>query len=194
MKAKRAAIMAGGRSRRMGRPKAGLELAGRPLIGYPIAAAREAGLEPFVVAKPDSELPALDCEVLAEPVEPIHPLTGIVAALEHAGAPLVVIACDLPLLPAALLAELAGREGELVVPAGPRPQPLAARWEPALLGRLRAGLAIDQPLTGLAAELGADAIAVTELRRFGDPGEMFANVNEPGDLARIEALLGAEAT
>ncbi len=178
----------------MGRPKAALELAGRPLIGYPIAAARAAGLEPFVVAKPDSELPALDCEVLAEPAEPVHPLTGIVAALEHAGAPLVVIACDLPLLPAALLAALAAREGELVVPADPRPQPLAARYEPALLGRLRAALAMDQPLTRLAAEIGAEAIAAAELSRFGDPSEMFANVNEPDDLARIEALLGTGPT
>jgi molybdopterin-guanine dinucleotide biosynthesis protein A len=106
----------------MGRPKAPLTLAGRPLIGYPIAAARKAGLEPLVFAKPGSELPPLDCEVLEEPAEPIHPLTGIVAALGHAGAPVVVLACDMPLVPAALIAELAGRDADLV-----RPSPAAAR-------------------------------------------------------------------
>jgi molybdopterin-guanine dinucleotide biosynthesis protein A len=51
VKARHAAILAGGRSSRMGEPKAGIELAGRPLISYPIAAARIAGLEPLVVAK-----------------------------------------------------------------------------------------------------------------------------------------------
>ncbi|HET6831834.1 MAG TPA: NTP transferase domain-containing protein, partial [Solirubrobacterales bacterium] len=133
MRAKRAAIMAGGRGRRMGGPKAGAELAGRPLISYPIAAARAAGLEPLVVAKPDSELPALDCEVLAEPPEPIHPLTGIIAALEYVDEPVVVVACDVPLVPAALIAVLAVREDPLVVPADPGPQPLIARYDPGLL-------------------------------------------------------------
>ena len=193
MRASHAAIMAGGRSSRMGRPKAAVALAGRPLIAYPIAAARAAGLEPFVVAKPDSELPPLDCEVLAEPADPVHPLTGIVAALEHAGAALVVIACDLPLVPAALIAELAGREAPLALPADPRPQPLIARWDPVLLPRLRAGLLMDEPLNRLAAELGAEAIAGAELRSFGDPERMFSNVNDPAGLARIEALLGGQS-
>ena len=35
------------------------------------------------------------------------------------------------------LAELAGREEPLVVPADPRPQPLVARWDPCLLDLLR---------------------------------------------------------
>jgi len=193
MRAKHAAIMAGGRSSRMGRPKAGIALAGRPLISYPIAAARSAGLEPLVVAKPDSELPSLDCEVLVEPVEPVHPLTGIIAALEHVGAPLVVIACDLPLVPAALIAELASREAGLVLPADPRPQPLVARYDPSLLRRLRAGLLMGEPLNRLAAELEAEVIASGELRRFGDPDEIFANANDPAGLARIEALLARQS-
>jgi molybdopterin-guanine dinucleotide biosynthesis protein A len=193
MRAERAAIMAGGRSSRMGRPKAAVELAGRPLIAHPIAAARAAGLEPIVVAKPGSELPDLDCEVLAEPEEPTHPLTGIIAALEHLGAPVVVIACDLPLVPPALIAELASREGELVLPADPRPQPLIARYEPGLLRRLRSGLLMDEPLNRLAAELGAIVIPRSELQRFGDPEEIFSNVNDPAGLARIEALLGGQS-
>lgn len=192
MRATQAAIVAGGRSRRMGRPKATIELRGRAMIDHPIAAARGAGLEPFVVAKVDSELPPLGCEVLIEPPEPVHPLTGIIAALEHASGPLVVIACDLPLVPAALIAELAAREVPLAVPADPRPQPLIARYEPSLLPRLRASLVTGAPLTGIVAELDAAVIAPRELRGFGDPAVMFANVNDPDGLARVEALLGAE--
>jgi molybdopterin-guanine dinucleotide biosynthesis protein A len=189
MRARRAAIMAGGRGRRMGGPKAGAELAGRPLISYPIAAAREAGLEPLVVAKPDSRLPPLDCEAIVEPAEPVHPLTGIVAALEWIGEPVVVLACDLPLVPAGLLAALAARERPLVVPADPGPQPLVARYAPELLPRLHAWITTGGSLRRLVVELDADVIAGDELRRFGDPATMLANVNDPGNLARVEEIL-----
>ena len=184
--------MAGGRGTRMGGPKAAVELAGRPLIAYPIAAARGAGLEPVVVAKSGSALPALDCEVLIEPDEPVHPLAGIVAALEALGEPLVGIACDLPLLPASLIVALAAREAPLVIPADPSPQPLVARWDPELLPQLRASLATAAPMRRLVAELRAEVIAGEELARHGDPSVIFANVNDPNGLADAEASLAAE--
>lgn len=175
----------------MGGPKAGAGLAGRPLVAYPIAAAREAGLEPIVVAKADSELPPLDCEVLIEPAEPVHPLAGIVAALERCGEPVVVVACDLPLVPAALLAALADRQSPLVVPADPGPQPLLGRYEPVLLPRLRAWLATAAPMRRLVVELDAEVIAGEELRGYGDPDRFLTNVNDAGGLARAEELLAA---
>jgi molybdopterin-guanine dinucleotide biosynthesis protein A len=189
MKARRAAIMAGGRGSRIGGPKAGVELAGRPLISYPIAAALQAGLQPLVVAKPDSALPPLDCELLLEPAEPVHPLIGIVAALEATAEPLVVIACDLPLVPAALIAALAARDAPLVLPADPGPQPLLARYGPELLPRLHDWQVTGGPLRRMVAELEAEVVAGDELRRFGDPATMLANVNDPADLARVEAII-----
>src|SRR5207237_1174148 len=53
------AVLAGGASRRMGAPKALLELGGRPLLEYPLAALQGAGLQPVVVAKRRSPLPPL---------------------------------------------------------------------------------------------------------------------------------------
>jgi len=173
----------------MGVPKAVVELAGSPLISHPIAAARAAGLEPIVVAKASSPLPPLDCPTVTEPNEPTHPLAGIIAALEHLGEPVVVIACDVPLVPAALITELAGREADLVVPADPRPQPLVARYAPALLPRLRASLVMGEPLVKLVADVGGEAIGPGELRTFGDLETMFANANDPAGLGRIEEML-----
>jgi molybdopterin-guanine dinucleotide biosynthesis protein A len=188
--AHRIAILAGGAGSRMGSPKAGVELAGRPLIEHALAAARLARLSPVVVARGDSELPAVRAAVLVEPDGPRHPLNGIVAALEHAREPLVVLACDLPLVPADLLAELARRRAPFAMPLSPRPQPLVARYSPGLLPRLRAALAGEEPMTRLALELGGDGLEEPELRGFGEPERMFLNVNDPGELAAAERLLG----
>ena len=189
--ARHAAILAGGASTRMGTAKAEVEIAGRPMIGYPIAAARAAGLEPFVVAKRDSPLPTLDCLVVREPDEPRHPLTGIVAALERAGGPVVVLACDTPLVPPRLLEALATSPDPFAMPAHPRAQPLIARYSPTLLARLRAGLEAGESLTSVAGSLGGSRLGEEDLREFGDPGTFLANVNEAADADALGPRMGS---
>jgi molybdopterin-guanine dinucleotide biosynthesis protein A len=112
------AVLAGGASRRMGAPKALAELGGRPLIAHPLDAAARAQLRAIVVAKAATPLPALDVPVWIEPDEPQHPLTGLVAALERAGEPVVAVACDQPWLPPDLLARLADTNGGAAVRMG----------------------------------------------------------------------------
>jgi molybdopterin-guanine dinucleotide biosynthesis protein A len=184
-----AAILAGGISGRMGSPKAGIDLAGRPLIAHVIAAAREAGLSPIVVAKRGSQLPPLDCPLIAEPAELTHPLVGIIAALEHCDAPIVALACDMPMLPPALIGLLANIPTPFAMPIHPQPQPLAARYTPATLERLRAALEHREPLVAAALALDGTLLHSDELTRFGDPGWMFANANDRKELERISAEL-----
>lgn len=198
--AHRAAILAGGLGTRMSGSelvhprfpsKAAVPLAGRPLIAHSIAAARLAGLAPAVVAKPDTPLPDLGCPVIDEATRPRHPLAGIVAALELYREPLVILACDLPDLPPELLTEIAHRRARFAMPIHPRPQPLVARYTPALLPRLRAALAAEQPLVEVAESLGGDGLRAAELRGFGDPEAMFANVNTPEELRQAEIRLAS---
>src|SRR3954465_7393444 len=101
-----AAILAGGRSRRMGTDKAMVDFHGEPLIRGPTAAPRAAGLEPVAVAK--HALP-LDIPTWIDGYETSHPLSGLLTALEHG--PVVAIACDQPFVTPGLLAELAVQEG-----------------------------------------------------------------------------------
>ena len=185
------AVLAGGASRRMGTAKATLELGGRPLLEYPLAAVQGAGLEPAVVAKPGSPLPPLAVPRWDEPAEPVHPLTGIVAALTAArGRPVLAVACDMPFVTAELLADLAARAGPLVVPeVDGRLHPLLARWDPSLLPALCDALEREAPLHVVATELDAQRVDEAELRRFCDPARLLFNVNAPGDLERAAAML-----
>jgi len=79
-------VLAGGAGTRLGGGKATVQLAGRALVEWPLAALAGARIEAMVVAKPDTDLPALKVPVLREPDEPRHPLLGIVTALRAAGA------------------------------------------------------------------------------------------------------------
>ena len=185
------AVLAGGRSRRMGSPKALVELAGRPLIAHVLAAVEAASLEPAVVAKPDSLLPPLSCRVLREPAEPIHPLRGLLTALAASGGrPVVVLACDMPFVPPGLLAWLAGVDGRaVVVQAAGGVQPLLARYEPTVAPALEAALARGASAQEAVSVLDPRIVTESELARFGDPELICLNVNTPADVARADAVI-----
>ena len=185
-------MLAGGAGTRLGGSKASVRLAGRPLIAYPLAALAAAGLDPVVVAKPQTELPELGAEVLREAIATRHPLAGIVTALRQLEAPVVVCACDMPFVTAALAELLAGVDASLAVPeARGRTQPLLARYTPAVLGQLERALAAQEPLRGAVAGLKPRIVPERELVRLGDPARMLANVNTPSDLAAAEAELAS---
>jgi molybdopterin-guanine dinucleotide biosynthesis protein A len=185
------AVLAGGASRRMGEPKALVELAGRPLVAHAVGAVADAGLEPIVVAKPDSPVPDLGVTILDEPPEPRHPLTGIVAALRYADTrPVVVIGCDMPLVPPALLGTLARLADPVAAVAiDGEIEPLLARYEPAvepaLMASLRSGTALRPAIEALHPRL----ITEGDLSAYGDPNRIALNVNSPEDLELARSLL-----
>jgi molybdopterin-guanine dinucleotide biosynthesis protein A len=183
------ALLAGGRGRRIGGDKATVQLDGRPLLSYPLAALRQALAEVVVVAKRDTELPPLPAGVAVwrEPDEPRHPLTGIVHALRMAhGRAVLVCAVDLPLVTASHLRRLAETEPEgaqaVVARAAGRPQPLLAVYAPSALAALE-GLERDVSMH--------DAVAALRSRELdvGDDDAVLFNVNAPEDVLRASALL-----
>lgn len=182
------AILAGGRGTRMGGPKASALLAGRPLLDYPVAAARAAGLEVAVVAKPQAALPQLSVAVWEEPAKPLHPLCGLVCALRQAGDRAVVaVACDMPFVTAPLLSWLADAEGEVVPELGGRLHPLLARYRTQSIGALAAALERRTSAQEAARELKPRLVGDAELGPFGEPERLLFNVNTPADLERAQA-------
>jgi len=189
------AVLAGGQATRMGGAKATLALRGRPLISYPLAAAREAGLQAVVVAKHATALPALAEPVIVEPEHPIHPLCGVLAALDFAAArpdepAVLVAACDMPFLTGPLLAWLAGLQGPVMATLEGLPQPMLARVEPAHRARLQSALDSQAALGAALSSLSPRLVAERELGRFGEPARLLFNVNRPQDLRTAEGWLG----
>jgi molybdenum cofactor guanylyltransferase len=91
-------VLAGGRSRRMGRDKAWLPVDGQPALLRVLAAGRGAGVGAcVVVGAPGQSLPPLPPGVtrVDDPAERAHegPLSGLAAGLEHLAARGVALAC-----------------------------------------------------------------------------------------------------
>jgi molybdenum cofactor guanylyltransferase len=185
------AILAGGRGIRLERPKATAPLGDRPLLEYPLRALESAGLETVLVAKRDTPLPPDSAPLWEEPDEPVHPLLGIVTALEQAdGRAVLACACDLPFLTPGLVARIAGDGASLVIPrTGERLHPLFARYTTGLLPALREALTREAALHETLLELEPVIVDERELRAFGDPARLLFNVNTPDELELAEVML-----
>ena len=176
------AVLAGGAATRLGGTKATLELAGRPLIAYPLEALAQAGVEAVVVAKEDTALPSLDVPVITEPGEPRHPLAGVIAALSHAHPrPVLALPCDAPFISPMLLRVLASASSATAVRTKDRIHPLIALYTPANLSRLEEAVANGESAT--------QALEALEPEWIQAPGKETFNVNTREDLARAEEIL-----
>jgi molybdopterin-guanine dinucleotide biosynthesis protein A len=96
------AILAGGESRRMGRPKAELRVGDRPILEYLLRRFTWDGPTMLVTA-PGRERPSggekFDREVSDPPGAKVGPMRGVLTALQHAATPHVIITpLDMPLV------------------------------------------------------------------------------------------------
>jgi molybdopterin-guanine dinucleotide biosynthesis protein A len=185
-------VLAGGRSRRLGVDKTGLRLVrhGFELTLVEWAARRLAPwCEGVVVAGPPGLAPH-GLRAVADGPAP-GPAGGLLGAARAApGRPLLVLACDLPWLPANSLGRLtaaarAGGVGLALFRSAGGLEPLCAWWGPRSLARLAARCASGDPsLWSLAEEPGIDC-AVLDGEALG--AEAFFNLNRPDDLERFLA-------
>ncbi len=195
-------VLAGGGSTRMGRDKASLELAGRPLVEHMLRKLRSLDLRARVAgARVDLTEFA---EVAADVYPGCGPLAGIEAALRATEAPRnLCVAVDLPLLPMSWLqyllerAELTGAAATIPYAAG-RPQPLCAVYHRDLLPFLSAALAggdykvlrvIEAAALALNGEWAIDRFDCERIwpglrgdEPLGTIGDAFLNCNTPADL------------
>jgi molybdopterin-guanine dinucleotide biosynthesis protein A len=190
-----AAVMAGGKSRRMGRDKAWLDLGdGRPIVQHVIDVLREVADEVFLVAN-DERFATLGLRVVPDRFPEGGALGAIATGVGAAAHDRVLVAaCDMPFLRAEVFRLLVERsEGyDAVVPRiGTDLETFHALYAKACLpameralsqGRLRVISFFDDVRI---LELGED-----ELRRVDPELRSFTNVNTPEEL---RAAIGRSA-
>jgi molybdenum cofactor guanylyltransferase len=204
-----AIVLAGGRSSRMGFPKAGLDWHGSTLLRRVTGLVARAVDGPVVVVSaPGQELPELPAgvRVVSDAIEGRGPVQGLAAGLEVVGADAEVAyvsATDVPLLhPAFVTGVIAALTDEFDVALpdlGGFRQPLAAAYRPALLGTLNELIAADLMRMAFLFER-CRVLELDQATLLGDPAlaredpelVSVANINGPDDYQRVSALPAPE--
>lgn len=201
-----AVLLAGGGSTRYGSPKALAEIAGRSILERGLETLDAAGGAPgeAVIVANDPEPYASAGREIRPDVRPgTGVLGGILTAvkwaeeLEREAA--VVLACDMPFVPAGLLRRLAADAGadRVSIPesAGPRGvEPLCAVYGVGCADPISRALDRDErAIISFFPDVDVRRLPLMEVRRFGDPDRLFFNVNRPEERRRAEELAaGAE--
>ena len=192
-------ILAGGRSRRLGRDKAVEPFEGQPLIRRVIERIQPLTAEIVVVvadAALGEALPLQDDERVAMDLFPGGgSLGGIFSGLSAADSQWgLVVACDMPFLNRQLFEHMLElrEDWDAVVPMpGDFPEPTHALYSRDCLPHIEAKLqANDLKISGFFDDARVRYVNEDEVRRFDPELHSFFNVNSPEDLARAVALSG----
>lgn len=188
-------ILAGGRSRRLGRDKAFLPLDGRPLIEHIVQKLTLLSDDLVVVA---NDLPAVAKLALPARLIPDErpgegSLMGIYSGLKAArGERALVVACDMPFLSLPLLRYLAAQPGDydVVIPRfGGLYEPLHAVYArtclPAMTRLLARG---GRQIIAFFPEMRIHCVEEEEVDPLDPDHLSFLNVNTPEDWDRVQAL------
>ncbi len=190
-------MLAGGESRRFGRPKAFVPLCGVPMASWGVRALQAAGLPVGVISEEEDAEAALGLPVRADLEAGLGPLGGLWTALQWAGERgddgVLLLGCDMPLVNEALVRMILewSDAAPAVVPVGSEgPEPLCALYRstctPEVERRLHSD---DRSLRGLAEAIGAAFIGEDAVARIADIQTTFLNVNTVKERDHAEHLL-----
>ncbi len=182
-------ILAGGRSSRMGRDKAGLVLAdGATLLERQAGVLRATGAVAIMASvKPGGESPLSGVKWVHDAVADGGPLAGIAAGLRAAAPGLVVLlAVDMPAVEAAhlrRLVELASPDRGVVPVVAGQLEPLAAVYPAALAASAEAALAAGNRAVHAWARTEAAQGRLLLWAAPADWSGAFRSWNTPGDVS-----------
>ena len=183
-----AIIVAGGRSRRMGRPKPWLPLADVPLIAHVAARVRPLVHEVVVVAAAEQDLPSLAARIVRDREPGLGPLPALALGLETVTTPYAfALGCDTPFVVRSvlrlLIEEVAGADAAIPVWQD-RLQPLVALYH----RRMASGIGVlaaagERRLHSVASLPGVRLVPAERLRARDPGGASFRTLNTPEEYA-----------
>lgn len=180
-------VLAGGKSSRMGRAKAMLPFAGKPLVVHLARLTATVGETPVIIG-PQGECDVMGFRVVADDKRNLGPLGGICTALRITTYEWnLIVGCDLPFLTVEWLEFLASRSmdspADVVIPVNARGyEPLCAMYRKRAHEPIAAALARGvRKITDGLAELTLARIEPAEWKAFDPRGRLFKNINTPAD-------------
>lgn len=188
-----AAILAGGRSRRMGRDKSMMEIGGVPAIRRIADTLSGMFAEVFVVANEKDEYERMDLAVVGD----IHPgndsLGGLHTAVVRAGRSHVFVAgCDMPLLRPALIRGLASlvENWDVVIPVkDDYPEPLCAFYGKNCAPHIEESISRGRlKMIGFHEHARVRRVEEAVWREWDAEGASFLNANTPEEFEKIKTI------
>ena len=182
-------ILVGGKSRRMGRDKAFLKVAGKPLFETILELFQDNFTRVMLVGNREERFAGYALAVTPD-IYPGSSLGGLYSGLHHAETEYVFVAsCDLPFPSGAVLRHLCSlKEGyDAVVPSTRYGyEPLFALYSKSCLGPIRELLERGEFCAyAYYPQINVRYVTTEELAPFDRDGRAFLNVNTPEEFARI---------
>ena len=183
------AILAGGKSRRMGRNKSFVLFDGQPMIERVLAAARQVSDDVILIVNEPEPYAYLGLPMYGDRYPEHGPLAGIFTAVFHAKqAHVLVVATDMPWLNVPLLRYMVSirERGDLIVPRWEKyPEPLHAIYSKRCLGAMERNLQAGRlKITGFFGEVAPYFVPREVIAKYDEAGRSFANINRPTDLKK----------
>ncbi|VAX22367.1 Molybdenum cofactor guanylyltransferase [hydrothermal vent metagenome] len=182
------AILAGGKSRRMGRDKAFVEVDGTPMIERVIAAVRPGASTITLIANEPEKFKKFGYPVFADTIAGMGPLSGLVTAFEVIdGNRIFMVACDMPYVSPEIvefIIKCGDRPGEALMPIiGGREQGLMAIYRRGTLERFMERIEKkDIQFDEFRRSITKSHVEEEELKLIDPALRSFINVNCPDDL------------
>ena len=189
------ALLAGGKSSRMGTDKSFVQVLGRPLIEDILAQVAGLGTETLIVTNRPDDYRYLGLPLFSDVLPDKGALGGIYTALHSATQPHVFcFACDMPFIVRPLLEYfitlMAEANADVIMPRlGAESEPFRALYARSCLAPIRAALeAGKMRVISFFPEVRVRFVDEAEIDRFDPVHRSFFNVNTPDDLAQARLL------
>jgi molybdopterin-guanine dinucleotide biosynthesis protein A len=188
------AILAGGRSSRMGADKSLVHLGGKPVIEHVLERVRPLGLPIILITNSPEKYAAYQLPMIADLLPEQGSLGGIYTAIASSGADYALcVACDMPFLNTALLRyQIARCEGwDVVVPRTKGfPETLHAIYSKACIVPIQNQLSSGQlKVSGFYDQVKTLFLEEDAVREIDPELRSFVNVNTPDELSAAENML-----
>lgn len=190
------AIIAGGKSRRMGRDKAFIELGGKTLIERVLErGAKLSPAETILVTNQPAQYAHLGLPMYRDILPDKGSLGGIYTALLQASSQFVlVLACDMPFINPGLLRFMIAQADEDVDIVAPRvagyPQGLHAIYSKSCIAPIARQLAANRlKIIRFYDQMRVRYLDEADYAEFDSDARSFANLNTPEELVAAERLL-----